>query len=115
MPEDKNKNAENAPKKINILMGGGTSELQVSLMSGTNFWLKLNRSTTYEPQPFLLDKNNNIWKLPYHLCLNHTVEEIIYNCEQYQQARERLAEFEARARLHLGLLTPKNQKLFWRQ
>ncbi len=100
-------------KKISILMGGNTSERQVSLMSGTNVWLKLRKSKIYQPQPYILDTKNNIWRLPYHLCLNHTVEEIIYNCERYQEAKERLTEFEARARLRLGLLTTKSPQDFF--
>lgn len=94
-------------------MGNNNSERQVSLMGGTNVWLKLRRSTEYEPQPYLLAANDIIWKLPYHLCLNHTVEEIIYNCEHYQQAKARLLEFEERARLNLGINEPKNQEEFF--
>ena len=100
-------------KKINVLMGGDTSERQVSLMSGTNVWLKLRRSAEYQPQPYLLDAKGSIWRLPYHLCLNHTVEEIVYNCERYQEAKSRLAEFEDRARLGLGLLATKNHEEFF--
>ncbi|HBR71031.1 TPA: hypothetical protein DIC20_05420 [Candidatus Dependentiae bacterium] len=100
-------------KKINIIMGGDNSERQVSLMSGTNAWLKLRRSEHYQPHPYLLDKNGMIWQLPYHLCLNHTVEEIFYNCQNYQQAKARLLEFEERTRLHLGLQKTKDQEEFF--
>lgn len=100
-------------KKVNVLMGGNTSERQVSLMSGTNVWLKLRQSVQYQPQPYLLDSRGMVWRLPYHLCLNHTVEEIVHNCEQYQVAKARLAEFEDRARLQLGLLWPKDQEEFF--
>ncbi len=100
-------------KKINILMGGDNSERQVSLMSGTNVWLKLRRSCEYQPQPYLLDKKGMIWQLPYHLCLNHTVEEIAYNCQNYQEAKARLLEFEERARLHLGIQKSKDREEFF--
>ena len=100
-------------KKVNIIMGGDTSERQVSLMSGTNVWLKLRRSKKYQPQPYLFDANGFIWRLPYHLCLNHTAEEIAQNCRNYQLAKSRLLEFEDRARLHLGILEPKDHEEFF--
>jgi D-alanine--D-alanine ligase len=100
-------------KRVNIIMGGDNSEKQVSLMSGTNVWLKLRRSKKYQPQPYLLDPKGNVWHLPYHLCLNHTVEEITENCENYQNAKAKLGEFEERARLRLGLLEAKNEDEFF--
>lgn len=100
-------------KKINILMGGNNSEKQVSLMSGTNVWLKLRHSKKYHPQPHLLDARGYVWRLPYHLCLNHTVEEITENCENYPTAKKKLGEFEERARLHLGLEDSKDQEEFF--
>lgn len=66
-------------KPISVIFGGGTSERQVSLMSGTNVWLKLRKSSIYKPKPYLLDFEGNVWQLPYYLILNHTVEEIINN------------------------------------
>ncbi len=100
-------------KKVNIIMGGDNSEKQVSLMSGTNIWLKLRRSKKYRPQPYLLDPKGNVWHLPYHLCLNHTVEEITENCENYQNAKAKLGEFEERARLRFGLLEAKDEEEFF--
>lgn len=100
-------------KPVSILFGGDTSERQVSLMSGTNVWLKLRRSKLYEPHPFLLDTKGRVWRLPYHLTLNHTVEEIMENCEAYESAKKRLLDFEERARLHLGLRAQKNVREFF--
>ncbi len=68
-------------KRVNVLLGGTTSERQVSLMSGSNVWLKLLNSKLYEPHPYLLTSQNNELKvlpLSYDIILNHTVEEIIY-------------------------------------
>ena len=90
-------------KPVKVLFGGDTSERQVSLMSGTNVWLKLRKSKKYKPEPYLLDKQGNVWRLPYRLALNHTVEEIAYNCENYAKAKERLNSFEKRTRVRLGL------------
>ncbi len=69
-------------KPVSVLFGGDTSERQVSLMSGTNVWLKLKKSKIYEPIPHLLGFKGEIWKLPYALILNHTVEEILDNVKE---------------------------------
>lgn len=61
---------------VAILMGGDTEERQVSLMSGTNIWLKLYDSQKYQPCPYFLDKNKKVWFLPYTFALTHTVEDI---------------------------------------
>lgn len=66
--------------RVNVLFGGRTAERQVSVMSGTNVWLKLRRSTRYEPHPYLLDMTGAVWELPYSLTLNHTVEELMAGC-----------------------------------
>lgn len=93
-----------ARKPVNVIFGGNTSERQVSLMSGTNVWLKLRTSKIYRPSPYLLDMDGkHVWRLPYQLALNHTVEEIVYNCEHYAENAKRLDELEAKVRLRLGL------------
>jgi D-alanine--D-alanine ligase len=69
-------------KRVNVLFGGATAERQVSVMSGTNVWLKLMRSERYDPRPYLLDLKGRVWELPYSMTLNHTVEEITYVCER---------------------------------
>jgi len=79
-------------KPISVIFGGHTSERQVSLMSGTNVWLKLRKSKIYEPKPYLLDFENNIWELPYALTLNHTVEEIIDNSKNAKFRREKVKD-----------------------
>jgi D-alanine--D-alanine ligase len=77
-------------KKVYILMGGKTAERQVSIMSGTNVWLKLRKSKRYAPIPFLMDKEGVVWQLPYSFALNHTVEEIRLDCEKAQKINARL-------------------------
>lgn len=78
-------------KSVSVIFGGKTSERQVSLMSGTNVWLKLRQSEDYDPHPYLLDFNNNVWKLPYALILNHTVEEIL---ESAKKSRSEFSKIE---------------------
>ena len=71
-----------------VVMGGGGAERQVSVMSGTNVWLKLRTSKLYDPTPFLLDKDEGVHRLPYDLCLDHTVEEIMENCADAADGRD---------------------------
>ena len=76
-----NKLAIKKRKSVAVLFGGETAEKQVSLMSGTNVWLKLRGSKTHQPYPYLLGQKGLVWELPYSYILNHTVEEIIENAE----------------------------------
>lgn len=87
---------------VHILFGGKTAERQVSLMSGTNVWLKLRTSEKYAPEPFLLDQDNSVWHLPYAYSLNHTVEEIHENCLTAETAAPRMELFleDIKKRLH---------------
>jgi D-alanine--D-alanine ligase len=65
---------------VYVLFGNCNAERQVSLMSGTNVWLKLLHSHKLKPIPCLYDLQREIWQLPYSHTLNHTVEEIYHNC-----------------------------------
>lgn len=70
----------NGNKPVYVLFGGDSAERQVSLMSGTNVWLKLLSSKIFKPLPYLLD-GKNVWYLPYQYTMSHTVEEIKDNCK----------------------------------
>jgi D-alanine--D-alanine ligase len=87
---------------VNVLFGDTTAERQVSVMSGTNVWLKLKNSKRYEPKPFFLDSSHNVWELPYSLALNHTVEEIEFACKQSTQVSEFEAELRRAIQSRLG-------------
>ncbi|GAA0148223.1 ligase [Lithospermum erythrorhizon] len=85
-------------QKVYILLGGDSSERQVSLMSGTNVWLNLQTCDDVEVIPCLLapvggyssDLDNTrkrtdmsswaVWTLPYSLVLRHTTEEVLDAC-----------------------------------
>ena len=75
-----NKNSQNDKKPVYVLFGSDNAERQVSLMSGTNVWLKLLQSDYFHSTPFLLDPHKMVWELPYAYTLNHTVEEVYLNC-----------------------------------
>lgn len=96
---------ETAKKKpVRVIFGGNTSERQVSLMSGTNIWLKLRQSKIYAPKPYLLDKDGYVWFLPYTYALNHTVEEIYDNCITAEVLADRLDRLVSITRVNLGLI-----------
>jgi D-alanine--D-alanine ligase len=90
-------------KPLAVLFGGATSEKQVSLMSGTNVWLKLRGSLMYKPYPYLLGKNGEVWELPYSYILNHTVEEIEKNAERAEDDFERLSFLIEKVKIKLCL------------
>lgn len=90
-------------KSVFVIFGGNTSERQVSLMSGTNVWLKLRQSKIYEPRPYLLDFENNVWELPYTLILNHTVEEIISSAKDVKISQKNTENMIRKIRTELLL------------
>ncbi len=75
---------------VPVLFGGDTAERQVSVMSGTNAWLKLTRSHRYIPEPYFLDQKRNVWRLPYACALNHTAEDISEACERAVHDEKRM-------------------------
>lgn len=91
-------------KKMAILFGGGTAERQVSVMSGTNAWLKLRDNDTYETIPCVLEMNNStVWRVPYYIALNHTVEEIIESSRRAVAQRDRIHHLLERVLTDLAL------------
>lgn len=86
-----------------VLFGGKTAERQVSLMSGTNVWLKLLQRPDMNPQPFFLAEDGGVWHLPYAYALSHSVEEIAENCRHAAKSARRMTPFVQTARQRLGL------------
>jgi D-alanine--D-alanine ligase len=99
---------EHQKPPVYVLCGGNTAERQVSLMSGTNVWLKLRQSHNYAPILFLLGMDGKtVWQIPYAYALSHTVEEILHNCANADGIAVRTRQFlpDVAARLPL---TPPN-------
>lgn len=101
-----------------VLCGGDSAERQVSLMSGTNAWLKLNTFIDIHAHLFFLDRQERVWDLPYHYALSHTVEEIEQNVQNAAARQEKLNAFVPKIRGELGLssenphnLLPKEMSL----
>lgn len=109
IPNLKHQISNKFPKKrVNIICGGVTAERQVSLMSGTNVWLKLKRSRKYEPYLYLMTDKNKIWHVPYNFALNHTVEEISYACREAKKNKKWLIKHRNGVLLKLNLLSGEN-------
>lgn len=90
-------------KKVRVLFGGQSAERQVSLMSGTNVWLKLRASKDFDATPYFLDPDGKVWQLPYMFCLFHTIEEIADSCANAKEIISRLEELAPPIRKKLGL------------
>lgn len=90
-------------KKVYVLFGGNTAERQVSVMSGTNVWLKLQGSKKYKASPFFLTPDMTVYPLPYTFALSHTVEEIWRNCKEAVTISKRLKPYVEEIRSRLGI------------
>ena len=88
-------------QQVDVIFGGDTAERQVSIMSGTNVWMKLLSSAAFEPVPHFLDLNGKVWKLPYSYALYHTTEEILWRCENAAGIEQRLQPYRERIRTEL--------------
>lgn len=88
---------------VYVPFGGKNAERQVSLMSGTNVWLKLLQSTLYYPIPFFYDPNGMLWQLPYSYALNHTTEEVYNDCQQALLTSQTIQSLTSLIHPRLGL------------
>ena len=100
-------------KRLAVLFGGETAERQVSLMSGTNVWLKLRSSLIYKPYPYLLGPKREVWELPYSYILNHTVEEIIQNAKNAKKNVDRLSFLIEKIKIKLCLEKSDTSEYFF--
>lgn len=81
---------------VAVLFGGDTAERQVSVLSGTNVWLKLAHSRKVLPRPYLLSAEDggqegaaSVWELTYPVSLRHSVEAIADACRLAPEIEER--------------------------
>jgi len=119
LPEMLDQDASEGRQAVHVLFGGKTAERQVSLMSGSNVWLKLRRSHQYIPSPYLLAADDSVWRLPYCYVLSHTVEEVHENCLQAEAVTRRIAYHAQSIRqrlnapLHCSLEVGLPQRFSW--
>jgi D-alanine--D-alanine ligase len=92
-----------ARQRVGVLFGGETAERQVSVLSGTNVWLKLLGSRRYLPVPYLLDPDGSVWQLSYSAALRHSVEEIVESCRDAQRLDDVRSKLASAVLQRLGL------------
>ena len=65
------------PKKlrVGIIMGGISSEKEVSLESGRNIFSKIDR-TKYAPVPVFMDSKAGLWEIPVKLLMRNSTIDI---------------------------------------
>jgi D-alanine-D-alanine ligase len=66
-----------APQKlrIGIIMGGISSEKEVSLESGRNIFNKISR-TKYDPVPLFMDSRGALWQIPIKLLMRNCTKDV---------------------------------------
>lgn len=95
--------ARGGRRPVPVLFGGDTAERHVSLLSGTNVWLKLRRSGRFEPLPLLVEDLGTLWELPYALALRHSVEQILEGCREEADTAARRDRLAGEVVARLGL------------
>ncbi len=74
--------AKNANKlRVGIIMGGMSSEKEVSLESGRNIFSKISREK-YEPIPVFMDSQGGFWEIPVKLLMRNSTSDIEIDLEE---------------------------------
>jgi D-alanine--D-alanine ligase len=105
VPTDDWRAADRRPgrTRIPILFGGDTAERHVSVLSGTNVWMKLLRSRRFDPVPFAVGDPSTVWELTYPLALRHSIEQILDDSADAAAAHDRRVAWARRIADALGL------------
>ncbi len=68
--------AENAAKlRVGVVMGGVSSEREVSLESGRNIFSKMDRKK-FDPVPLFMDSRCSLWEIPLKLLMRNSTADI---------------------------------------
>ncbi|MBN1829814.1 MAG: D-alanine--D-alanine ligase [Deltaproteobacteria bacterium] len=67
--------------RVGIIMGGLSSEKEVSLNSGRNVYDNMDKDR-YEPIPLFMDERGRFWILPWQLVSQNTTVDIVENLEK---------------------------------
>ena len=103
--------SSNAEQQVFIISGGGSSERQVSLMSGRNVWFKLSGQEGIQTTAFFLDKKNQVWQLPYAMFLHHTVEEIEHDIATFHDKNAIIAAHAPEIAAKLRITPPSTYQI----
>jgi D-alanine-D-alanine ligase len=66
---------KNGKMKIGVIMGGISSEKEVSLESGRNIFSKIDRQK-YDPLPIFMDSRGLLWEIPIKLLMRNSTSDI---------------------------------------
>jgi D-alanine-D-alanine ligase len=69
------KNKDSGKLRVGIIMGGMSSEKEVSLESGRNIFSKINR-TKYDPLAIFMDSKAGLWEIPLKLLMRNSTKDI---------------------------------------
>jgi D-alanine-D-alanine ligase len=61
--------------RVGIIMGGSSSEKEVSLESGRNIFSKIDRKK-YDPLPIFMDSRASLWEIPIKLLMRNSTKDI---------------------------------------
>jgi len=66
--------------RVGVVLGGMSSEKEISLESGRNIYFNLNPSK-YEGIPLFLDSRGGFWQIPLQLLVQNTTVDIVGRLE----------------------------------
>lgn len=72
---EENRNEKAHKLRVGIIMGGLSSEKEVSLESGRNIFSKIDRGK-YEPVPIFMDSRAALWEIPVKLIMRNSTSDI---------------------------------------
>ncbi|HOK07050.1 MAG TPA: D-alanine--D-alanine ligase family protein [Syntrophales bacterium] len=81
--------------RVGVIMGGMSSEKEVSLESGRNIFSKMDRRR-YDPLPIFMDSRARLWEIPLKLLMRNSTKDIEEDLENeavrlpYESLRERV-------------------------
>lgn len=81
--------------RVGIIMGGMSSEKEVSLESGRNIYNKIDRSK-YDPVPIFMDSRASFWEIPIKLLMRNSTKDVEEDLEKeakhipYESLKERV-------------------------
>ncbi|NLN60521.1 MAG: D-alanine--D-alanine ligase [Deltaproteobacteria bacterium] len=92
--------ADMTKMKIGIILGGLSSEKDISLESGRNIFSKINRKK-YDPLPIFMDDNASLWEIPLKLLMRNSTKDI---GEDLREEAKPLRYEDLKARIDLAFL-----------
>ncbi|HPQ59967.1 MAG TPA: D-alanine--D-alanine ligase family protein [Syntrophales bacterium] len=76
---------EEGKLRVAVVMGGKSSEKEVSLESGRNIFTKMDRGK-YDPVPVFMDTRARLWEIPLKLLMRNATADIEMDLEEFATA-----------------------------